>query len=333
VGFSFFFPEQASTIAGELDGLYFFLVGLSLFFSLLIGALVVVFAIRYHRRTAEEQGHPIHGSLVLELTWTIIPLGIVLLTFLWGAQVFFRAHRVPKDAMQINVVGKRWMWKLQHMTGQREINELHVPVGVPVKLTLTSEDVIHSFYIPAFRIKKDAVPGRYNTIWFQASKPGRYHLFCAEYCGTQHSGMIGSVTVMEPAQFQAWLTGGAAGVSLAAAGQKLFTELACITCHTAESGSRGPDLVGLFGKPVKLASGRTVNADEAYLRESIVAPAAKIVEGYQPIMPTFQGLVSEEGLLQLIAYIQTLKPPEGRPAAGASGASGTGGAGQGGPRS
>jgi cytochrome c oxidase subunit 2 len=308
-----FFPEQASTVAGRVDALYFFLVAISLFFGTLIAALLVVFAIRYRRRSESERPEPIHGSLALELTWTLIPAGIVLIIFLWSAELFFSLSRVPKEAMEIGVVGKRWMWKLQHMTGQREINELHVPVGVPVKLTLTSEDVIHSFYIPAFRVKKDVLPGRYTTLWFQATRPGRYHLFCAEYCGTKHSAMIGSVVVMEPAGFQAWLSGGAAGVSLASAGQKLFQDLACITCHRADSGARGPDLEGLFGKPVKLASGETVTADEAYVRESIVAPGAKIVAGYQPIMPTFQGLVSEEGMMQLIAYMQTLKPPQKRP--------------------
>jgi cytochrome c oxidase subunit 2 len=210
----------------------------------------------------------------------------------------------------VNVVGKRWMWKLQHMTGQREINELHVPVGVPVKLSLTSEDVIHSFFVPAFRMKKDAVPGRYTTAWFQATKPGRYHLFCAEYCGTRHSNMIGTIVVLEPAAFQAWLGGGVSGGSLASAGEKLFQDLACVTCHKADSGARGPNLVGVFGRPVALQDGSTVTADETYIRESIVAPSAKVVAGYQPIMPTFQGLVTEEQLLQLVAYVRTLKGTE-----------------------
>jgi cytochrome c oxidase subunit 2 len=213
--------------------------------------------------------------------------------------------------MEIYVVGKRWMWKAQHLSGQREINELHVPVGVPVKLTLTSEDVIHSFFVPAFRIKKDAVPGRYATLWFQATKPGRYHLFCAEYCGTKHSGMIGWVEVMEPAAFQSWLTGGGSG-SLAAEGQKIFQSLGCVTCHRADAQGRGPRLEGLFGRAVALAGGEEVVADADYVRESIVTPAAKVVAGYQPVMPTYQGLVSEEGLMQLIAYIQSLQEPAPR---------------------
>ena len=312
---SFFFPEGASTTSGSVDALYFFLVAVSLFFGALIAVLLAVFAIQFRRRSEDERPAEIHGSLVLELAWTLIPLGIVLIIFLWSAELFFTLHRVPKDAMQIHVVGKRWMWKLQHITGQREISELHVPVGVPVKLTLTSEDVIHSFFIPAFRIKKDAVPGRYNTIWFQATKPGKYHLFCAEYCGTKHSGMIGWIYVMEPAQFQAWLAGSTGAMSLASAGEKLFNDLACITCHRADTGARGPALDGLYGKAVKLASGNVVNADEGYLRESIVQPSAKIVQGYQPIMPTFQGLVTEEQIVQLIAYIQTLKGGAAAPAA------------------
>ena len=303
------FPVQASTMAGRVDALYLFLIAISVFFSLLIATLVVSFAIRFRRRSRDERPRPIHGSTVLEVTWTLIPLGIVMVVFLWGADVFFAMARVPPASMDIYVVGKRWMWKTQHMTGQREINELHVPLGVPVKLTLTSEDVIHSFFVPAFRMKKDVVPGRYVTTWFQATRPGTYHLFCAEYCGTKHSGMIGTVTVMEPGAFQAWLAGGATGTSLAAAGEKLFQDLACITCHRADSEGRGPRLEGVFGHPVSLASGERVMADEAYIRESIVNPAAKVVAGFQPVMPTYQGLVSEESLMQLVAYIQSLGGP------------------------
>jgi cytochrome c oxidase subunit II len=303
------FPEQASTVAGRVDALYFFLIAVSVFFSVLIAGLIIVFAIRYRRRSETEVPPHYHGSLALELTWTFIPLAIVSVIFVWAVDLFFSLNRVPPDAMEVYVVGKRWMWKAQHLGGQREINELHVPVGVPVRLTLTSEDVIHSFFVPAFRIKKDAVPGRYTQAWFQATRPGRYHLFCAEYCGTKHSAMIGWVQVMEPAAFQAWLTGGAAGLSLAAAGEKRFQELGCVTCHRADSGARGPQLDGLFTKPVTLADGQSLTVDEAYVRESIVNPAAKVVAGYQPIMPTYQGLVDEEGLMQLVAYVQSLSKP------------------------
>jgi cytochrome c oxidase subunit 2 len=310
------FPEQASTFAGSVDALYLFLVGMSAFFSILIATLVITFAVKYRRRSQDERPQAILGSLALELTWTLIPLGIVLVIFLWAAEVFFTIARVPPNAMEIFVVGKRWMWKVQHMTGQREINELHVPVGVPVKLIMGSEDVIHSFFIPAFRVKKDVVPGRYQVMWFQATRTGRYHLFCAEYCGTKHSQMIGSVIVMEPAAFQAWLGGGATGLTMTAAGERHFQQLGCVTCHRADAAGRGPRLEGLFGKSVALQGGGTATADEEYIRESIVNPSARVVAGYQPVMPTYQGLVNEEGLAQLVAYVRSL----GEPAAGAAGA-------------
>jgi cytochrome c oxidase subunit 2 len=305
------FPETGSTMAGRVDGLYLFLVALSAFFSILIFTAVIVFAVRYRRRSESERPPAILGSVALELVWSLIPLAIVISVFFWSADVYFKLNRVPPDAMEIYVVGKRWMWKVQHLTGQREINELHVPVGVPVRLTLTSEDVIHSFFVPAFRVKKDAVPGRYTTMWFEATRPGRYHLFCAEYCGTKHSGMIGWVIVMEPAAFQAWLAGGASGQSLAGAGQKLFQELGCATCHRPDSLARGPNLEGLFGNPVRLADGAVVTADDSYIRESIATPSAKVVAGFQPIMPTYQGLVDEEGLMQLVAYVRSLQRPAG----------------------
>jgi cytochrome c oxidase subunit II len=305
-----FFPEQASTFASRVDALYTFLIALSLVFGLGIAAALALFAVRYRRRQANERPALIEGSLVLELTWTLVPLGLVTIIFFWGATLFYSMERVPPDAMEIYVVGKRWMWKVQHMTGQREINQLHVPVGQAVRLTLTSEDVIHSFYIPAFRIKKDAVPGRYTAEWFRATRPGRYHLFCAEYCGTKHSGMIGEIVVMEPAAFQEWLAGGPS-LSPSAEGEKLFSSLACQTCHRADSAGRGPRLDGLFGNTVALSDGGSVVADADYIRESIVTPSAKVVAGYQPIMPTFQGQVTEEQLLQLVAYIQSLATPPG----------------------
>jgi cytochrome c oxidase subunit II len=299
------FPEQASTMAARVDTLYLFLVSVSAFFSVLIAVLVVTFAVRFRRRSEKEIPPVIYGSVALELTWSLIPFGIVMVVFFWAADLFFAMARPPKGAMDVYVVGKRWMWKAQHMTGQREINELHVPVGVPIRINLTSEDVIHSFYVPAFRVKKDAVPGLYSATWFEATKPGRYHWFCAEYCGTKHSQMIGSVVVMEPAAFQDWLAGGATG-SLASVGEKLFQELGCGTCHRPDSLARGPNLQRLFGNTVRLASGEMLTADETYIRESIVNPSAKVVAGFQPIMPTYQGLVGEEGLMQLIAYIQSL---------------------------
>jgi len=309
-----FFPEQASAQAGQVDAIYFFMLAVTAFFSILIAALVVFFAVKYRRRHRDEVGVAIHGSLALELMWTIIPFFIVMVMFAWGAKVFFDIYRPPAGAMEIYIVGKQWMWKAQHMDGQREINELHVPVGRPVKLIMGSEDVLHSYFIPQFRVKADVIPGRYNHLWFTATKPGVYKLYCAEYCGTKHSGMIGNIVAMEPSDFQAWLSGGRAEDSPVAAGAKLFSALTCNTCHLTESQGRGPILTNLFGKTVELQGGGTVTVDEAYIRESIVNPQAKIVAGFQPLMPTFQGLVSEEQLLQLIAYVKSLSQAGAAPA-------------------
>jgi cytochrome c oxidase subunit 2 len=313
------FPQQASSYAGNVDALYGFLIAVTAFFSLLIGTLVVYFAIKYHRRSPDEIATEVHESAVLEITWTVIPLGLVLVMFFWGAAVFFRLSRPPAGALDIYVTGKQWMWKIQHPDGHREMNELHIPIGQAVRLTMASEDVIHSFFIPAFRMKRDVVPGRISIAWFEATKAGRYHLFCAEYCGTRHSGMIGWIYAMTPSDYQAWLAGGTPGESLAAAGGKRFVEHACNTCHGDVPGARGPSLAGLFGKQVHLADGRTIVADESYVRESIVNPQAKLVAGYPPIMPTFQGLISEEGILQLVAYVKSLSsaPPAGSAASAA----------------
>ena len=308
------FPQQASVQAGQVDAVYFFLVAVTAFFSMLIAGAIAFFAAKYRRRHDAEVGVAIHGSLILEILWSVIPFFITMGMFAWGAKVFFDLYRPPAGAMEIFVVGKQWMWKIQHMDGQREINELHVPVGRPVKLIMGSEDVIHSFYIPAFRVKADVIPGRYNVLWFEATKPGTYHLFCAEYCGTKHSGMVGSVIAMEPADFQAWLGGGAGSDSPVAAGEKLFSSLVCNTCHTQNQQGRGPVLTNLFGTKVELQSGATVVADESYIRESIVNPQAKVVAGFQPLMPTFQGLVTEEQLLQLIAYVRSLSQQGAAPA-------------------
>ncbi len=292
-------------MAGRVDALYLFLIAVSAFFSILIFALIFYFAIRY-RRAKQPIAEHIEGSLPLELTWTFIPLGITLIIFVWSSSIFFSINRPPRGSMQIYVVAKQWMWKFQHLDGQREINELHVPVGRDVEMIMTSQDVIHSFFVPAFRVKADVLPGRYTRTWFHATRSGDYHLFCAEYCGTQHSGMLGHVVVMEPAQYENWLGGGGAEGSLAASGQKLFQELGCSTCHRFDTQGRGPNLVGLFGRPVLLEDGRTVIADENYVRESILNPAAKVVSGFKPIMPTFQGQISEEQLISLLAYIKSL---------------------------
>lgn len=301
-----FVPEQASTFAGEVDSLTFFLVGMTTFFTTLISIMVVYFAVKYRRRTPDGVGSNFENSAFLEITWTLIPLLVVLFTFGWGLKVFFRLSRPPADAVEIQVTGKQWMWKLQHPTGQRELNELHVPVGQPTRLLMNSEDVIHSFFVPAFRVKADVVPGRTTSLWFTPTKPGRYHLFCTEFCGTEHSRMIGSVVVQEPADFQAWLADAPAAKASAGSGETLFAQHACDSCHRREPGGRGPVLHGILGTQVALADGSSVLVDEAYIRESILNPTAKIVQGYEPLMPAFQGQVSDEALRELVGYVKSL---------------------------
>ncbi|HVT59104.1 MAG TPA: cytochrome c oxidase subunit II [Thermoanaerobaculia bacterium] len=304
-----FFPEEASSIAGEVDAMFAVWLAISLFFTALIAALILIFVVRYRRRADDEVGKSEHAGIWLEVTWSVIPLLIMLAMFAWGAKVFFVAHRAPADAVEYWAFGKQWMWKFQHPEGNREINHLHVPLGQAIKLSMTSEDVIHDFAVPAFRIKQDVNPGTYTFTWFRPTRIGTYHLFCDQYCGAEHSKMVGSVIVMDPRDYAAWLAGGAAaGQSPVAAGAQLFSSLACVTCHEMGPGrfARGPSLQGLFGRQVVLEGGRTVLADEAYIRESIVQPLAKIVKGWQPIMPTYQGQVSEEQLAQLIAFIKSL---------------------------
>src|SRR3954469_7357405 len=304
-------PESASTVSWKVDALYFYLSGVTLFFTLLISATLIFFVIRYRRRTPYEIPRPVAGSHKLETVWTVIPFLIAMTFFGWGATVYFEQYKPPQNAIEVYVVGKQWMWKLQHATGQREINQLHVPVGRKVKLIMTIEDVIHDFFVPAFRTKADVVPGKYTTLWFEATKAGTYHLFCAEYCGTNHSGMGGWVYVMEPTEFDQWLAGGANQESPVTAGQKLFQSQGCTSCHGANGeGGKGPPLIGVFGSQVKLEGGETVTADEDYIRNSIRSPQSQIVEGFrQPLMPTyFKEQLTEEHLLQIMAYIKSLSP-------------------------
>ena len=307
------FPEQASTMAPRVDALFFFLVAVAVFFATLIFTAVIYLAVKYRRRSEDDQPRPIEGSLALEIFWTAVPLGLTMVMFAWGALLFAEMHAPPADALEITVVGKQWMWKIQHPSGHREINELHIPVGRPVKLTMTSEDVIHDFFVPAFRVKNDVLPGRYTTVWFEATKPGQYRLFCSEYCGTQHSGMTGRVIVLELSDYEKWLSGGVTEISMAKVGEDLFQRLGCAICHRPGGAVQAPSLVGLFGRPVKLERGGTATADAAYIRESILEPRAKIVAGYQPVMPTYKGLISEEGILQIIAYLKSLDRGDGAP--------------------
>jgi cytochrome c oxidase subunit II len=299
------FPDQASSVAPLVDGLYLGLVALTGAVSLLIWIVIFYFAIKYRRRPDNELAQEQEPPAALEMTWTVVPLIIFLGIFVAGAWVFFRLNRVPSNALEVYATGRQWMWKFQHPTGQREINTLHVPVGRPVKITLASEDVIHSLWFPSFRVKMDVLPNRFRTMWFEATKTGTFHIFCAEYCGTQHSGMIGSVVVMEATEYQRWLAGGSEG-SLASQGEQLFAKYACNTCHMDTATGRGPVLAGLYGKARPLAGGQSVVADDQYIRESILNPAAKVAAGFQPIMPTFQGQVSEDDLIRLLSYVKSI---------------------------
>ncbi len=323
------FPEQASVFAKDVDALYFFILATCALFAVGVSAAVVILGIKYHKTHDGQIGARIEGNLPLELLWSVIPTIIAMFMFGWGASVFYHLRTPPDEALQLYAVGKQWMWKFQHLEGQREINELHIPSGRPIKITISSEDVLHSLYFPAFRTKMDAIPGRYTELWFEAQTPGVYHIFCTEYCGTNHAGMIGNVTVLEPAAYQAWLQGGGDGGTLAQRGAKLFNDLACTTCHLDSGQGRGPTLKDIMGTTVKLQDGSSVVVDEAYLRESILNSQAKIVAGFQPLMPTFQGLVSEENLVALIEHVKSLSPQAATspaPAAAPAGAAAPSGA-------
>jgi cytochrome c oxidase subunit 2 len=302
------FPEQASTHARRVDTFLCFLVVITGTVGVMVAVLLIGFAIRYRRRPGMPIPAEMRGNRPLEIFWTLTPVIFFVIFFVWGATLYFSAFRAPDDATEIYVVGKQWMWKLQHPEGQREINELHVEVGRPYRLMMTSEDVIHSFFVPAFRIHMDVLPGRYTSVWFQPTRPGTYHLFCSQYCGTNHSSMVGRIVVQSPEEHQRWLHLHAEG-SLALQGRKTFLKYRCISCHSGVN-NRAPLLEELYGKPVALNDGRTVVADDDYIRESILKPGAKIVAGYQDIMPTFQGQVSEEEIIELIAFIKALRRGE-----------------------
>ncbi len=306
-----FFPVEASTAAPRVDALMAYVLLIALAFIALVGGLILYFVVKYHHRARADRSKPVFFSLPLELAWTLIPLILTLSIFFWGAKLFIAMREPPPGALEVYVVGKQWMWELQHAEGRRELNELHVPAGRPVELIMTSADVIHSFYVPAFRVKQDVLPGRYTTEWFEASAPGRYRLFCAQYCGTAHSAMGGWITALTPADYQRWLAGeadaAAPGTTMAGAGAQLFQRLGCAACHREGGTGTGPALAGLYGRTVALEGGGAAVADESYLRESIMRPNAKIVKGWAPRMPTYEGRLDEEQLQQLVAYLKTLK--------------------------
>jgi cytochrome c oxidase subunit 2 len=299
------FPPQASTFAPQVDALFLFLVAVTGFFTILIFILIVTFVLRYRRRKPDERPEKTRSHMALELTWSIIPLIIAMVIFVWGAAIFYRTRTPPPDAETISVIGKQWMWKIQHQDGRREINELHVPIDSHIVLEMTSQDVIHDFAIPAFRVKQDVIPGAYTREWFIPSQVGEYHLFCDQYCGTNHALMIGTVYVMEKKDYQQWLGGAPSDLTPRAAGEKIFTNYGCIGCHS----SRAPSLAGVYGSQVAVTidgAPATILADESYLREHIVAPGNKVVKGYPNIMPSFHGQLSEEQIMDLIAYIKSL---------------------------
>ena len=297
------FPAEASTIAPYADALYFFLIGMTLTGLLLVGVLVFGFSIRY-RKARNPVATQVEGSTLLEATWTIIPLAIFLVTFVWGALLYFRIYNPPTNAMNIYIVGKQWMWKAEHPGGQHEINALHVPAGRPVQLTMISMDVFHSFSIPDFRVKREVIPGRYSTVWFQATTPGTYHIFCTQYCGTKHSGMIGEVTVMTPEDYQKWTQESTSGMSLAQNGERLFASMGCNQCHNGTPSARGPSLAGVYGSKLQLTNGSQVLVNDAYLRDAILNPSEHVTAGFAPIMPTYQGQISEDGLIDLVEFIK-----------------------------
>jgi cytochrome c oxidase subunit 2 len=299
------FPREASTIAPYMDALYFFLLGMTITGLVLVGAILVTFSMRY-RKAVHPVATQIEGSTLLEATWTIIPLAIFLVTFVWGALLYFRIYNPPVNSMNIYIVGKQWMWKAEHPGGQHEIDALHVPIGKPIQLTMISQDVFHSFSIPDFRIKREVIPGRYSTVWFEATTPGVYHLFCTQYCGTNHSQMIGEVTAMTPDDYKKWTQESTSGMSLAQNGERLFASMGCNACHSGNAAARGPNLAGVFGSKLTLTNGSQVQVNEAYLRDAILNPSQHVTAGFAPIMPTYQGQISEDGLIDIVEYLKSL---------------------------
>jgi cytochrome c oxidase subunit 2 len=300
------FPAEASTIAPYMDALYFFLVAISLVGLVFVAGLILYFSVRY-RRDKHPVAVQIEGSTILEATWTIIPLGLFLIVFVWGGFLYFRIYDPPTNAMNIYIVGKQWMWKAEHPGGQHEIDALHIPVGQPVQLTMISQDVFHSFSIPDFRVKREVIPGRYSTVWFQATDPGTYHIFCTQYCGTLHAGMIGEVTAMTPADYKKWLDESTSGTSLAQNGERLFASMGCNACHNGNATARGPNLAGVYGSKLTLTDGSQVVVDDAYLRDAILNPSEHVTAGFAPIMPTYQGQISEDGLIDIVEFIKQLQ--------------------------
>jgi cytochrome c oxidase subunit 2 len=311
-------PPEAATIAPRVDHLFFAVTAVTTTVAVAIFITMIVFGIRYRAgsRARRDDHSPMHAARArkrIEIAWTLTPLALFLAAFFWAARVYVARASAPADALELYVVAKQWMWELQHPGGQREIDEMHVPRGQPIKLVMTSQDVIHSFFVPAFRLKQDVLPGRYTEMWFTPTQTGRFHLFCAEYCGTDHSRMRGQVVVLEPAEFARWLDAHRGAPDMAARGEILFRQFGCSGCHGENAVVHAPNLAGVFGKPVPLSNGTTVVADERYVRDSILVPTKEVAAGYPPIMPSFAGQIDEEGFLDLIAYIKSLAEVKEQP--------------------
>ena len=299
-------PAEASSYSHQVDLLFAAFTGLVVLLSAPVFVLITYFAVKYRRGKPANRKHAPDRNVWVETSWALIPFFLILGFYIWSTDLFASLYEPPSDALAINVVAKQWMWKFEHPGGQREINELHVPVGKPVELTMASQDVIHSLYLPSFRIKQDVVPGRYTHLWFTADKPGTYMLACAEFCGAQHSEMGGSVIVLKEADYARWLSEADVDQTEAQRGAALFRSHGCSGCHGAASKVHAPHLEGLYGRPVPLADGSIVTADETYIRDSILLPQKQVAAGYKPIMPTFQNILSEAEVLDLVAYVKSL---------------------------
>ncbi|MGH7940899.1 MAG: cytochrome c oxidase subunit II [Limisphaerales bacterium] len=307
------FPSAASTTAGSVDDIYFLLLGFSAFTLAIVFLPMIFFLFKYRRGNKAYRGPLKVSTNKIEVTWTIIPTVLFMGLFAWGADAYFYQEVPPPGTLDIDVVGKQWMWKIQHQEGNREIDQLHVPVDRPVKLTLASEDVIHSFSIPAFRVKQDVVPGRFLTEWFKPTRIGTYRFYCTEYCGAGHAEMQGLVYVMSPAAYEEWLAHGKPRDNLAQEGEKLFRELGCSGCHVNSSTVHAPPLDGIYGKLAPLSDGTFARVDDKYIHDHILNPSSQVPAGYAPVMPSFQGRVNQEQLFELVAYIRSLanKSPPG----------------------
>lgn len=305
-------PGQPSEHAASVDALFIAFSALTLLLSAPVFVLLAVFAVRYRRGREADRRAARHRSVLLETSWALIPFLLVLGFFGWATWLYVGINRPPADALEINVIAKQWMWKAQHPGGQREINELHIPVGQPVVLTLTSQDVIHSLYLPALRLKQDAVPGMFTTMWFEVDDPGIYRLTCTEFCGTGHSQMGGTFYALPPEGYAAWLEAADVDAPLARQGEVLFRRYGCSGCHGIASEVHAPSLAGVYGSPVPLSTGEVIIADGQYIHDSILLPKKHVVAGYEPIMPTFANILDEEDVLRLVAYIKSLAPERWR---------------------